>query len=421
MIGRGDGHDREDSRGWTYVEPSYGSKTFFYFYMFDVTSPARNFFMFTLHKTDTQTAARRGTISLAHGEVETPAFMPVGTKGTVKSVHPQELLDPALDCRIILGNTYHLYLRPGTDVLDEFGGLHNFMQWDRPILTDSGGYQVFSLAKLRQISSEGVRFQSHIDGSPLFLTPEKVLEIQRSIGSDICMILDECPPYPCERDYAANSLKLTQQWAVQAREWIEANRPPGQRYFGIVQGGCYPELREKAARDLVDLDFDGYAIGGLSVGEPVPEMLKAADVAAPILPADKPRYAMGLGQPDQLLELISRGIDMFDCVLPTRVARNGTAYTADGTINLKNAQWEKSPLPLAPPGETHPLCEGFSRGYIRHLIKNDEILGLRLLTLHNVYFYLHLMKQARRAIDAGTFAEFKAGYISRYRGEDIDA
>ncbi len=370
--------------------------------------------MFTLLKTDTQTAARRGRMVLAHGEVETPTFMPVGTRGTVKSVHPAELTDPALDCRILLGNTYHLNLRPGTDVLDEFGGLHNFMQWDRPILTDSGGYQVFSLAKLRKITEEGVRFQSHLDGSKLMLTPESVLEIQRSIGSDISMILDECPPYPCERDYAANSLDLTQRWAIRAREWIEANRPPGQHYFGIVQGGCYPELREKAARDLVELDFDGYAIGGLSVGEPVPEMYKAADVAAPVLPENKPRYAMGLGQPDQLLELISRGIDMFDCVLPTRVARNGTAYTVDGTINLKNAQWEKSQIPLAAPGETHPLCEGFSRGYLRHLIKNDEILGLRLLSLHNVYFYLHLMKQVRHAIDTGTFADFKAEFITRY-------
>ncbi|MEM6916151.1 MAG: tRNA guanosine(34) transglycosylase Tgt, partial [Verrucomicrobiota bacterium] len=303
----------------------------------------------------------------------------------------------------------------------EFGGLHEFMRWDRPILTDSGGYQVFSLSKLRKITEDGVRFQSHIDGSPLFLTPESVLEIQRSIGSDICMILDECPPYPCERDYAAESLALTQRWAERARDWVESHRPEGQRYFGIVQGGCYAELREKAAKDLVDLDFDGYAIGGLSVGEPVPEMLKAAEVAAPILPEDKPRYAMGLGQPDQLLELISRGIDMFDCVLPTRVARNGTAYTPDGTINLKNAKWEKSREPLAAEGETHPLCEGFTRGYLRHLIKNDEILGLRLLTLHNVAFYLHLMKRVRHAIEAGTFADFKADFIRRYRGEKIDA
>lgn len=377
--------------------------------------------MFTLLKTDTETAARRGRMTLSHGEVETPVFMPVGTRGTVKSVHPAELLDPALDCRILLGNTYHLYLRPGTEVLDSFGGLHEYMRWDRPILTDSGGYQVFSLSKLRKLSDEGVRFQSHLDGSPLLLTPESVLEIQRSIGSDICMILDECPPWPCDRKYAEDSLALTQKWAVRARRWIEDEGSQGQRYFGIVQGSFYPELRQKAARDLVELDFDGYAIGGLSVGESIPEMLEAAEIAAPLLPVEKPRYAMGLGQPDQLLELIARGVDMFDCVLPTRVARNGTAYTVHGTINLKNAQWEKSHEPLAPDGETHPLCEGFSRGYLRHLIKNDEILGLRLLTLHNLHFYLHLMNQARRAIDTGAFAEFKADFISRYNGHKIKA
>ncbi len=372
--------------------------------------------MFTLLSTDSSTAARRGRLSLAHGEVETPAFMPVGTRGTVKSVHPTELIDPSLDCRIILGNTYHLHLRPGTAVLDTFGGLHEFMRWDRPILTDSGGYQVFSLSKLRKITEEGVRFQSHLDGSPLFLTPESVLETQRSIGSDICMILDECPPFPCERDYAAKSLALTQRWAERARDWITAHRPPGQCYFGIVQGGCYPDLREKAARDLVALDFDGYAIGGLSVGEPIPDMLRAVEIAAPLLPSDKPRYAMGLGQPDQLLELISRGIDMFDCVLPTRVARNGTAYTPEGPIHLKNACWEHDIRPLAAPGETHPLCEGFSRAYLRHLIKNDEILGLRLLTLHNLAFYLHLMKRVRHAMETATFADFKDDFIARYRG-----
>ncbi len=377
--------------------------------------------MFSLLKTDSHTAARRGRLHLAHGEVETPVFMPVGTRGTVKAVHPAELVDPALDCQIILGNTYHLNLRPGTEILDQFKGLHHFMQWDRPILTDSGGYQVYSLAKLRKLSDEGVAFQSHIDGSRHLLTPESVLEIQRSIGSDICMILDECPPYPCEREYAEKSLALTQGWAVRARNWIEKHRPPHQKYFGIVQGSCFTDLREKAARDLVELDFDSYAVGGLSVGEEMPELLKAVGTVTPILPANKARYAMGLGQPDQLLELVSLGIDMFDCVLPTRVARNATAYTADGTINLKNQQWERCDLPLAPPGKTHPLCDGFSRAYIRHLIKNDEILGLRLLSLHNVFFYLNLMKQVRRAIDGGVFAQFKADFIQRYRAGKSDA
>lgn len=371
--------------------------------------------MFTLLKTDSETSARRGRLHLAHGEVETPVFMPVGTRGTVKTIHPAELTDPALGCQIILGNTYHLNLRPGTDILDHFGGLHDYMQWDRPILTDSGGYQVYSLAKLRKLSAEGVSFQSHIDGSSHLLTPESVLEIQRSIGSDICMILDECPPYPCEREYAEESLALTQRWAERARDWIEKHRPEGQKYMGIVQGSCFKDLREKAAKDLVDLEFDSYAIGGLSVGEEMPDLLRAVETAVPFLPEDKARYAMGLGQPDQLLELVSRGIDMFDCVLPTRVARNGTAYTADGTINLKNQQWEKSDLPLAAPGETHPLCDGFSRGYIRHLIKNDEILGLRLLSLHNLFFYLNLMKRVRGAIDTGAFDRFKADFIGRYR------
>lgn len=372
--------------------------------------------MFTLLKTDTRSSARRGRMTLAHGEVETPCFMPVGTRGTVKSVHPHELIDPALDCRIILGNTYHLYLRPGMEVMEHFGGLHSFMGWDRPILTDSGGYQVFSLAKLRKISDEGVRFQSHLDGSPIFLSPESVLDIQRSIGSDICMVLDECPPYPCDHRYAENSLRLTQKWAERSRDWITANRPPGQNYFGIVQGACHPDLREKAAHDLVDLDFDGYAIGGLSVGEPVEDMMRSVEIVAPILPATKARYAMGLGQPDQLLDLIARGIDMFDCVLPTRVARNGTAYTQDGPIHLRNAKWEKSQEPLGLPGETHPLCEGFTLGYLRHLVKSGEILGLRLLTLHNLAFYLNLMKRTRRAIEDGSFADFRDAFIHRYGG-----
>ncbi|MCB1234885.1 MAG: tRNA guanosine(34) transglycosylase Tgt [Verrucomicrobiae bacterium] len=372
--------------------------------------------MFTLLATDSETAARRGRVSLAHGEVETPCFMPVGTRGTVKTAHPAELRapEPGLDAKIILANTYHLFIRPGTEVLADFGGLHRFMNWDRPILTDSGGYQVFSLAKLRKISEDGVRFQSHLDGSPLFLSPETALEIQSVIGSDIAMLLDECPPAGCGRDYAENSLALTQRWAERARTWIDARGRPDQRHFGIVQGSTFSDLREKAARDLVSVGFDGYAIGGLSVGESDPELFAAVEAAIPHLPADRPRYAMGLGQPDQLLELIARGVDLFDCVLPTRVARNGTAYTPDGTLNLRNQKHEKDHAPLAE--STHPLCEGFSRAYLRHLIKNDEILGLRLLTLHNLHFYLDLMKQARRAMEAGAFARFKAEFVRRYRG-----
>ncbi len=368
--------------------------------------------MFELLQTDPETKARRGRLHLAHGTVETPIFMPVGTRGTVKSVSPAEL--HALEAQIILGNTYHLFLRPGTEILREFGGLHPFMQWDRPILTDSGGYQVFSLAKLRELKREGVHFRSHIDGAALFLSPESVLETQAVIGSDIAMLLDECPPYPCERSYAENSLELTVHWAERSRKWIESHRKEGQHYFAIVQGSTYAGLRERCAKELVDLDFDGYAVGGLSVGETDSELFEAVETAEPHLPATKARYAMGLGQPPQLLELIARGIDMFDCVLPTRVARNGTAYTADGTLNLKNQKFEKDTRPLSE--DTHPLCQGFSRGYIRHLIKNDEILGLRLLTLHNLHFYLNLMAQARYAIETGTFAPFKAGFIRRYQG-----
>lgn len=369
--------------------------------------------MFTLLQTDSETKARRGRLELAHATVETPCFMPVGTRGTVKSVHPAELVDPALDTRIILGNTYHLFIRPGTEILEAHGGLHRFMQWDRAILTDSGGYQVFSLSKLREIKEDGVHFQSHLDGSKLFLGPETALEVQKVIGSDIAMILDECPPAGCGQEYAANSLALTQRWAERSRDWIEKHRPEGQHYFGIVQGSTFRELREKAARDLTALDFDGYAIGGLSVGESEAELLAAVEHAEPHLPENKARYAMGLGQPDQLLELIARGVDLFDCVLPTRVARNGTAYTEDGTLNLKNQKHEKDEQPLS--ANTHPLCEGFSRGYLRHLIKSEEILGLRLLTLHNLHFYLDLMKRARRAMEAGTFAAFRADFVRRYR------
>ncbi len=369
--------------------------------------------MFELISQDEASGARRGKLTLSHGVVETPAFMPVGTRGTVKTVSPAELHE--LEASIILGNTYHLFIRPGMEVIKEFDGLHNFMNWDGPILTDSGGYQVFSLAKLRKITDEGVAFQSHLDGAKLFLSPESALEIQSTIGSDIAMLLDECPPYPCERDYAENSLRITTDWARRSREWIEKNRRQGQNYFGIVQGSTYPDLREKAARDLVELDFDGYAVGGLSVGEPNEELYSAVDIAVPFLPQNKPRYAMGMGQPDQLLELISRGVDMFDCVLPTRVARNGTVYTRDGTLNIKNKKFEMDQRPICE--DTHPLCQGFSRGYLRHLIKSDEILGLRLLSLHNLHFYLNLMKEVRCAIEVGSFNTFKDDFIRRYRGE----
>ncbi|QQL45041.1 tRNA guanosine(34) transglycosylase Tgt [Sulfuriroseicoccus oceanibius] len=374
---------------------------------------------FELLHTDATTKARRGRLTTPHGVIETPIFMPVGTQGTVKTLHPDDLL--AIEAQIILGNTYHLYLRPGLDVIDQFGGLHNFMQWQRPILTDSGGFQVWSLAKLRKITEEGVRFQNHLNGAAMMLSPEVSMEIQARLGSDIAMLFDECPPYPCERSYAEESTDLTSRWAKRCRDWVDANRPEAtdggrQLHFGIVQGSVYADLRERSARALVDLGFDGYAIGGVSVGEPEVEMMRAMDHAVPFLPEDKPRYAMGLGTPPQLLEMIARGVDMFDCVMPTRVARNGMAFTFDGPINFKNARHEFDTSPLHP--DTHPTVLPFSRAYIRHLIKAGEILGLRLLSLHNLHFFLTLMQQAREAISANRFEEFKNEFIERYEARN---
>jgi len=373
--------------------------------------------MFTLLHQDSSSGARRGRLTLAHGTVETPVFMPVGTQASVKSLHPNELKGE-LDTQILLANTYHLFLRPGLDVIRAFGGLHQFMQWDRPILTDSGGFQVWSLAKLRKISEQGVRFQNHLNGAPTFLSPEIAMDIQSTLGSDIAMVFDECPPYPCERDYADKSTALTSRWAGRCREWIDQNQPQAsndsgrQCHFAIIQGSTYADLRERSARELVALDFDGYAIGGVSVGEPEEEMLRAVDHSIPFLPEDKPRYTMGLGTPPQLLEMIGRGVDMFDCVLPTRVARNGLALTPDGPLNLRNARFEHDLEPLH--SETCPSLHGFSRAYIRHLIKANEILGLRLLSLHNLYFYHSLMRQAREAIEENRFTNFKEATIHRY-------
>ena len=359
--------------------------------------------------------ARRGRLTTAHGAVETPVFMPVGTQGTVKAVHPEEL--KALGASIILGNTYHLSLRPGMEVIGEFGGLHTFSNWDRPILTDSGGYQVFSLAKLRKITEEGVRFQNHINGGAMFIGPEESMEIQAGLGSDIAMAFDECPPGGCERKYAEASVGLTLRWAKRCREWVEAHRPEAtgggrQLHFGIVQGATFSDLRADCARELVGMGFDGYAVGGLSVGEEEPEMFAAVEASVPHLPENQARYAMGLGTPPQLLELVARGIDMFDCVIPTRMARNGTAFTADGPMNMKNARFEKDVRPLAE--DTHPLVVGFSRAYIRHLVKAGEILGLRLISLHNLHFYLSLMVRAREAISEGTFERFRKDFVGRY-------
>jgi queuine tRNA-ribosyltransferase len=377
--------------------------------------------------------------------------MPIGTQGSVKGVSPRELRE--LDAQIILGNTYHLFVRPGLDVIKHFGGLHKFMNWDGPILTDSGGYQIFSLAKLRKISEDGVEFQNHVDGARAFISPKIAMEIQAELGSDIAMALDECVPYPCEYDYAAQSAEMTTRWAKRCKEWKEENAerptsnseptPPkhwlrrperptsetepinsqlstlNQLLFGIVQGGTFDDLRKASAQAIVEVDFDGYAIGGVSVGEPEEEMMRAVESSAPFLPADKPRYVMGLGTPPQLLELIARGMDMFDCVLPTRLARNGTAFTATGTLNLKNAEFARDKNPIEP-GCACPACREYSRGYIRHLVKAEEILGLRLITLHNLHFYLELMRQARNAIEGGCFNEFRSGFVSAYKTRNTD-
>jgi queuine tRNA-ribosyltransferase len=373
---------------------------------------------FELLKTDASSKARRGRLTTAHGVIETPVFMPVGTQGSVKAVSPRELRE--LKAQIILGNTYHLFVRPGMEVIRHFGGLHQFMRWNGPILTDSGGYQIFSLAKLRKITEEGAHFQNHLDGTPAFISPEIAIEIQQTLGSDIAMVLDECPPWPCDYDYAAKSLEMTLRWAKRCKDAASGqirNRKSeirNQLVFGIVQGATFPDLRKQSAEALVAIGFDGYAIGGVSVGEPEPEMMAAIENSGPFLPADRPRYAMGLGTPPQMIEMIARGVDMFDCVLPTRLARNGTAFAAEGTLNLKNAEYTRQTGPVEE-GCTCPACAEFSRGYIRHLIKAEEILGLRLISLHNLHFYLNLMTQVRAAIDLGTFSAFRSRFVSNYR------
>lgn len=371
--------------------------------------------MFELLTTCPHTGARRGRLRTPHGVIETPVFMPVGTQGTVKAVHPDELR--SLEAQIILGNTYHLFVRPGMDIMREAGGLHRFMNWSGPILTDSGGFQVFSLAKIRRIKEEGVHFNNHVDGTPMFIGPETAMEIQAVLGSDIAMLFDECTPYPCEPGAAKESMELTLRWARRCREWIDQNRPQTaggpQQHFGIVQGSVYQDLRERCARELAGMDFSGYAIGGLSVGEPEREMMAIADWVCPLLPPKKARYAMGLGTPPQMIELVARGIDMFDCVLPTRLARNGTAFTMEGTLNLRNARFARDFGPIAE--DTHPLLRGFSRACIRHLVNCQEILGLRLISLHNLHFYLSLLARARKSIEEGCFAEFRTEVTARYQ------
>jgi queuine tRNA-ribosyltransferase len=365
---------------------------------------------FTLEATDS--AARAGTLQTRRGPVQTPVFMPVGTQATVKAMTPEELRE--VGAQIILGNTYHLHVRPGEKLISRLGGLHRFMNWDGPILTDSGGFQVFSLAKLRKISEEGVRFQNHLDGTPTFIGPETSMEIQRDLGSDIVMLFDECPPHPCAHEAADKSLELTLRWARRCKDWW-ATQPQESRplLFGITQGSSYPDLREKSARALVDIGFDGYAIGGVSVGEPETEMFCAVESAIPFLPLDHARYAMGLGTPPQIIEMIARGVDMFDCVLPTRLARNGTAFTAGGTINLKNAPSAEDSSPIEKDCRCY-ACKNFTRAYLRHLVKAEEILGLRLISIHNLHFYIGLARNAREHILAGTFQDFRKDFVANY-------
>ncbi len=372
----------------------------------------RPLFEFTILKKDYQTSARTGQISTAHGNIPTPIFMPVGTLGSVKAIHQHELIDP-IAAKIILGNTYHLYLRPGTDILSAAGGLHKFMHWDAPLLTDSGGYQVYSLASQRKIKEEGVIFQSHIDGSTHMFTPEKVMDIQRIIGADIIMAFDECPPYPCDYDYAKKSMDLTHRWLKRCcTRFDETEGLYGyqQTLFPIVQGSTYADLRKESAETIRDLDREGNAIGGLSVGEPAEKMYETTARVCEILPAEKPRYLMGVGTPVNLLEGIALGIDMFDCVLPSRNARHGLLYTWNGVININNAKWKDNFDPIDPTSNAK-TSQIYTKAYLRHLFKANEITAMQIATLHNLSFYLSLMAEARVQIEKGTFSTWKNSLI----------
>lgn len=356
-----------------------------------------------------QTGARLGKVHTPHGSFETPVFMPVGTQGTVKGMSPDELKD--IGAQIILGNTYHLYMRPGHDIVSEAGGLHKFINWDRSMLTDSGGFQVFSLSNLRDIKEEGVTFKSHIDGSKHLFTPERAIEIQNSLGADIIMAFDECVPYPCEYEYAKKAMERTTRWAKRCKE--AHKNTAKQALFGIVQGSSYKDLRIQSAREIIELDFPGYAIGGLSVGEPAEIMYEMLDCTVPELPDNKPRYLMGVGSPDYLVEGAIRGIDMFDCVLPTRIGRNGTILTSRGRIIVRDAGYARDFTSLDPECSCY-VCRNFTRAYIRHLFKANEILGLRLATWHNLYFLIDLMKKVRQAIMDDRLGDFRDEFFSSF-------
>ena len=352
--------------------------------------------------------ARRGIVKTDHGVINTPAFMPVGTAATVKAVTAPDLLKTGSE--ILLGNTYHLMLRPGDDLISKFGGLHDFMNWHLPILTDSGGYQVFSLSKLRKLTDDGVEFKSHIDGKKFFISPEKSIEIQKNLNSDIVMCFDECTPFPATHDQARDSMRLSMKWAERCKYAFNGSQ---NQLFGIVQGSTYSDLREESVKSLINLDFDGYAVGGLAVGEPQDEMFKVLDYTCPLLPQNRPRYLMGVGKPDDIIGAVARGIDMFDCVLPTRNGRNGQAFTKNGTINIRNSKFKQLNSSIDPESD-NPVCNTYSAAYLHHLFNAKEMLGGMLLSLHNIYFYQNLMKEIRASIEEKRFQRFSEEFLSNY-------
>ncbi len=358
---------------------------------------------------DKNSGARRGVIHTPHGDIQTPIFMPVGTQATVKSMSPEELKDE-INAQIILANTYHLYLRPGADLIKEAGGLHKFMNWDKPILTDSGGFQVFSLSALRKINEEGVSFNSHLDGSKHLFTPESVMETEEALGADIIMAFDECCPYPSSYDYTKMSMERTSRWAKRCKD---AHKTENQGLFGIIQGGFFKDLRKKSVEDLIELDFPGYAIGGISVGEPKEQFLDILRYTTPLMPANKPRYLMGVGSPDYLMEAALAGIDMCDCVLPTRLARHGTALTSKGKVVVRNAEYERDWTPLDEECECY-TCRNYTKAYIRHLVKTNEIFGIRLLSMHNLRFLTKLMERIRKEIENDNLLSYREKFYEKY-------